>query len=94
MPDRNPFSQDCQSVFALCLLDLRTQYEAQLRFLSKAQRALEEYRGSGAPEERAQTLAVIREQMQRMRAATSPVAAALAEAEREAALLESEPSSV
>ena len=89
--DPETASEDFQSLLAVNLLDLRAQYEAQLRSLTTAQRALEEYRVAEGPEKRTQTVAVLRQQLQLLRAATTVVTDALTEADREIGLLEASP---
>ena len=91
MPDRESTPEDLQSLLAVYLLDLRGQYEAQLRSLTTAQRAIEEYRAADGPEKRTQTLSVLRQQLQLLRAAVVTVTEALTEADREIALLEDDP---
>ena len=93
MPDRETTSEDLESLLAVYLLDLRGQYEAQLRALTAAQRALEEYRAADGPEKRTQTLSVVRQQLQLLRAATATVTDGLTEAERDVGLLEAAPPS-
>jgi hypothetical protein len=89
MPDRDPTpSEDLESLLAVYLLDLRGQYEGQLRALTTAQRAMEEYRAADGPEKRIQTLSVLKQQFQLLRASNTAVADGLTEAEREVALLE------
>ena len=90
MPDRESTPEDLQSLLAIYLLDLRGQYEAQLRSLTTAQRALEEYRAADGPEKRTQTLSGLRQQLQLLRAATGTVIEGLNEADREVALLEAD----
>ena len=80
--------EDLESLLAVYLLDLRSQYEAQLRALTTAQRALEEFRAAEGPEKRTQTLSVLRQQLQLLRGATTVVADGLTEAEREVDLLD------
>jgi hypothetical protein len=92
LPDRETTPEDLESLLAVYLLDLRGQYEAQLRALTTAQRALEEYRSADGPEKRTQTLSVLRQQLQLLRAATATVSDGLTEAEREIGLLEAAPS--
>ena len=92
MPDDSDTTpEDLQSLLAVYLLDLRGQYEGQLRSLTTAQRALEEYRSADGPEKRTQTLSVLRQQLQLLRAATAAVTDGLTEAEREVGLLEASP---
>ena len=86
--DPNNTPEDLESLVAVYLLDLRGQYEAQLRALTTAQRALEEFRAADGPEKRIQTLSVLRQQLQLLRAANATVVDGLIEAEREVALLE------
>ena len=88
-PQNTP--EDFQSLLAVNLLDLRAQYEAQLRVLTTAQRALEEHRVAEGPEKRTQTVAVLRQQLHLLRAATTVVTDALTEADREIGLLEASP---
>jgi hypothetical protein len=92
LPDHKPAPEDLQSLLAVYLLDLRGQYEAQLRSLTTAQRALEEYRAAEGPEKRTQTLSILRQQLQLLRAATATVTDGLTEADREVGLLESQSS--
>jgi len=80
--------EDLESLLAVYLLDLRGQYEAQLRALTAAQRALEEFRAADGPEKRTQTLAVLGQQLQLLHASNTVVTAGLTEAERELELLE------
>ena len=91
MPDRETTPEDLESLLAVYLLDLRGQFEAQLRSLTTAQRALEEYRAAEGPEKRTQTLSVVRQQLQLLRAATTTVTDGLTEADREVGLLERAP---
>jgi hypothetical protein len=73
LPDHETTPEDLESLLAVYLLDLRGQYEAQLRALTTAQRALEEHRAADGPEKRIQTLSVLRQQLQLLRAATAAV---------------------
>ena len=90
MPDFNDKDkpEDLESLLAVYLLDLRGQYEAQLRALTTAQRALEDFRAADGPEKRTQTLSVLRQQLQLLRSANTTVVDGLTEAEREVGLLE------
>ena len=86
--DSDSSPEDLESLLAVYLLDLRSQYEAQLRALTTAQRALEEFRAAEGPEKRTQTLSVLRQQLQLLRATTAAVTDGLTEADREVGLLE------
>jgi len=88
-PDGDSSPENLESLLAVYLLDLRSQYEAQLRALTTAQRALEEFRAAEGPEKRTQTLSVLRQQLQLLRAATATVTDGLMDADREVGLLES-----
>ena len=90
-PETPETPESLQSLLAVYLLDLRAQYEAQLRALTAAQRALEEHRAADGPEKRTQTLSVLRQQLQLLRAATDIVMDGLTEADREVALLDGHP---
>jgi hypothetical protein len=83
--------EDLQSLLAVYLLDLRSQYEAQLRDLTAAQRALEEMRAADGPEKRTQSAATLRQRIQLLRAANTTVGDALTEAEREVDLIDPPP---
>ena len=87
-PNANDQPEDLESLLAVYLLDLRGQYEAQLRALTTAQRALEEFRAADGPEKRTQTLSVLGQQLQLLHASNTTVTEGLREAEREVGLLE------
>ena len=80
--------ENLDSLVAVYLLDLRSHYEAQLRHLTAAQRALEEARTASGPGKRTQAVSVLRQRVQLLRAANTTVADALTEAEREVSLLD------
>ena len=50
----HPPAEDLSSLLALYLIDLRSQYEAELRSLTNAQRSLEQYRTATTDEARRQ----------------------------------------
>jgi hypothetical protein len=80
--------ENLESLLAVYLLDLRSQYESQLRELTAAQRALEELRAADGPEKRVQSHAVLSQRIQLLRATNQTVAEGLTEAEREIALID------
>jgi hypothetical protein len=85
--DRTVPGEDIGSLLALYLIDLRAQYEAELRSLTQAQRALEQYRGSGTDEARRQFKSALQTELRRLETDNRSVRDALAEAGRQADLL-------
>lgn len=65
---------------ALYLLDLRSEYEAELRLLTEVQRALERFRTAGTTAVRARAKAMLTQQLQLLGGANRSIRDALAEA--------------
>ncbi len=80
--------EDLPHLLAVYLLDLRSQYERQLRELTAAQRALEEMRSGDGHEKRVQSHTLLQQRIRSLRAINATVLDALAEAERETALID------
>jgi hypothetical protein len=71
------------AMLALYLLDLRAQYELELRLLTRLQRLLEEFRGAEASEPRRHTYVGLEQQMKALRSAHRTIDDALAGAEQQ-----------
>jgi septal ring factor EnvC (AmiA/AmiB activator) len=85
--DRTVPGEDIGSLLALYLIDLRAQYEAELRSLTQAQRALEQYRGSSTDEARRQFRSTLMTELRRLETDNGSVRHALTEALRQAGML-------
>jgi hypothetical protein len=86
--DDGPTFEDLSSLLALYLLDLRAQYEAELRSLTAAQRALEHYRTAATDEARRQFKITLSTELRALAATSEAVRDGLNEALRQAGLLE------
>lgn len=87
MADQTVPGEDIGSLLALYLIDLRAQYEAELRSLTEAQRALEQYRASSTDEARRQFKLALRTMLHRLDTDNRSVRDALVEALRQAEML-------
>ena len=65
---------------ALYLLDLRSEYEAELRLLTEVQRQLERFRGARSDAVRARARDVLLQQMHLLKGANQSVGSVLSEA--------------
>jgi hypothetical protein len=83
-----PAAEDLSSLLALYLIDLRAQYEAELRSLTAAQRALERYRTAATDEARRQFKITLSNELRALDATSEAVRDGLNEALRQAGLLE------
>ncbi len=72
---RRPDADD----LALYLLDLRSEYEAELRLLTEVQRQLERFRGARSDAVRKRARDVLTQQMHLLRGANQSVASVLSE---------------
>jgi hypothetical protein len=88
MADRSVPGEDIGTLLALYLIDLRAQYEAELRSLTEAQRALEQYRASSTDEARRQFKHTLRTQLQHLDTDNRSVRDALTDALRQAEMLD------
>jgi septal ring factor EnvC (AmiA/AmiB activator) len=85
--DRTVRGEDIGSLLALYLIDLRAQYEAELRSLTQAQRALEQHRGSSTDEARRQFKSTLLTELRRLETDNRSVRDALTEAARQVGML-------
>jgi hypothetical protein len=72
---------DGASMLAVYLLDLRAQYELELRLLTKLQRALEEFRAPTRPEPQRHLYVELEEQVKALRYAHRTIEEGLLETE-------------
>jgi hypothetical protein len=85
----HPPAEDLSSLLALYLIDLRSQYEAELRSLTNAQRSLEQYRGATTDEARRQFKITVLTELRMLDTVKESVRDALKEALRQADKLDS-----
>jgi hypothetical protein len=74
---------DSASMLAVYLLDLRAQYELELRLLTKLQRALEEFRAPTRAEPQRHLYVQLEEQVKALRYAHRTIEEGLAETENQ-----------
>jgi hypothetical protein len=80
----SPHDVPLDSALAVFLINLRAQYEAQLRELTGAQLDLELYRSASSDPQRRQSVVGLRAHLRNLKNATESVTDTLAEAIREA----------
>lgn len=75
--ERDP---EFESILAVYLIDLRSEYESELRELTKLQRYLEDFRRASREEERRQLFVLMTGAIESLRTANKSVSHALADA--------------